>query len=329
MGSTAYRRYLLVIIAITALLASADICLLQRSSVWVGRGNAAELGAGIGLGAFYIGVGLILRLAAPKTSIVLRPIVARVEAALYDIGAFLGLFFAFTAASCLFMYLAAATKRPLLDADLAAIDQALGFRWLQTVETANSFPMIATVMVFCYASIGYQIPGTALFLVVAGKRERLFEFGATLVVSLMLTDLAMLAVPAAGAYSFYRPGEMSFNHFTAVGGLAHLSTLEHLRSGVPFEFLSSKIIGLTSFPSFHTALGILVTFAARRTILFWPVAAVNAIMVLATIPEGGHHLVDVIGGICVAVAAIAAVRSIGRYERGKAAVGAVNPPSEA
>lgn len=232
-----------------------------------------------------------------------------------NIGVFLVMFFAFTAASCLLMYLAADTARPLMDVDLAAVDQALGFHWQKTVELANSSSVAAAVMVFCYASIGYQIPLTAMFHVVAGKRERLFEFAATLVISLLLTNAVMLAIPAAGAYAYYRPDAAAFSNFTAVGGLAHLKTLAELRSSEPFEFVMSKVIGLTCFPSFHTTLAILVTFALRRTFLFLPAAITNAIMIVATIPEGGHYLVDVLGGGCVAALAIAMVLAVGSSPR--------------
>jgi membrane-associated phospholipid phosphatase len=43
-------------------------------------------------------------------------------------------------------------------------------------------------------------------------------------------------------------------------------------------------------------------------VVFWPVAAVDAIVLVATPIQGGHHLVDVIAGSGVAVLAIAAAK---------------------
>ncbi|RUU98470.1 hypothetical protein EOB36_23690 [Mesorhizobium sp. M6A.T.Cr.TU.017.01.1.1] len=50
----------------------------------------------------------------------------------------------------------------------------------------------------------------------------------------------------------------------------------------------------------------------------WPIAVLNALMIIATLPEGGHHLIDVLAGAMVGVASIFAVRMIGAYERGRA-----------
>jgi membrane-associated phospholipid phosphatase len=40
----------------------------------------------------------------------------------------------------------------------------------------------------------------------------------------------------------------------------------------------------------------------------WPMLALNALMILAAIPVGGHYLVDILAGAATAVAAIVAVK---------------------
>jgi membrane-associated phospholipid phosphatase len=67
--------------------------------------------------------------------------------------------------------------------------------------------------------------------------------------------------------------------------------------------------GLVTFPSFHTTLGILIVYAVRDfKVLAIFVGALNAVMIVATMPEGGHHLVDVLAGAGVALASISTVR---------------------
>ena len=63
--------------------------------------------------------------------------------------------------------------------------------------------------------------------------------------------------------------------------------------------------GLVTFPSFHTSLGFIFVYGARRVRwLFWLLIPVNAVMVISTLPVGGHYLIDVIAGVAAAIAAI-------------------------
>ncbi|BAV50572.1 hypothetical protein MLTONO_5670 [Mesorhizobium loti] len=231
-----------------------------------------------------------------------------------NIGAFLMLFIPFSVVSCLFMYLAAATRRPPVDSYLAAADASLGFDWPRVLAFVNAFPSISAILVFCYAALGYQVPIVVLLHSIMDRRERVLEFTALVAISLLTTEVIMLAFPAIGPYAFHKPDPASFTHFTGVG-VSHLSTIAALHSQAPLEFLVTKTVGLTCFPSFHTALGIIIVYCLRRTVLVIPAAFINAIMIVSTIPEGGHYLIDVVAGAMVAVGSILAVRIIGAYEQ--------------
>ncbi|MNV99911.1 hypothetical protein D3C71_1953360 [compost metagenome] len=41
-----------------------------------------------------------------------------------------------------------------------------------------------------------------------------------------------------------------------------------------------------------------------------PIAVLNAVMIIGTLPEGGHHLSDVIAGAMVAMVSILVVRAV-------------------
>jgi membrane-associated phospholipid phosphatase len=63
--------------------------------------------------------------------------------------------------------------------------------------------------------------------------------------------------------------------------------------------------GLIGFPSFYAADGFLGGWFARKIKwAFYPLLAFNGMMLLACPIDGGHHLVDLIGGGGVAAAAI-------------------------
>jgi len=63
--------------------------------------------------------------------------------------------------------------------------------------------------------------------------------------------------------------------------------------------------GLVGFPSFHTAQAIIAIWYARRLKrFFYPFLVFNILVVASTPIQGGHHVVDVIGGLAVAAFAI-------------------------
>ncbi len=304
------HRYVAVIIFVTAIFVAADLIMLPLSDVTFSPSNWVYLLKAVPLVAFFFAAARIVEMRRPRFPDAMQAFLVRTVGSMENIGTFLVLFIPLSGASFLFMYLAANTTRPLMDAYLASFDAAVGFNWIRTVELANMVPSVAAVMVFCYAALAYQVPLVFLVQSIGGGRERMLEFVALNALSGLMTGILMLAVPAAGAYSFHMPDRGMFSHFTGVGGLAHLSTLAQLRSSTPFTFVIGNTIGLTSFPSFHTALGIIITYNLRRSILFWPVAEINAIMILATVPEGGHYFADVLAGAAVALVSIAATRAV-------------------
>ncbi len=132
-----------------------------------------------------------------------------------------------------------------------------------------------------------------------------------LAISSAFTAAIMAVMPAAGAYAYFQPITSDFSNFTQRAGMWHYSELMRLRSGEPFSLLVTRAEGLATFPSYHTQLGIFVVYALRETrVLFWPVGVLNAVMIVSTLPEGGHHLFDVIAGASIGLLTICCVRAI-------------------
>ena len=64
---------------------------------------------------------------------------------------------------------------------------------------------------------------------------------------------------------------------------------------------------MIAFPSFHVTWAILLTYACRaKKIFFYPVALYNLILIISTVLLGWHYAMDVIGGVVLAIAGIAA-----------------------
>jgi PAP2 superfamily len=215
-----------------------------------------------------------------------------------------------------FTYLSASLAWPFQDVHLAMLDRLLRFDWLHFLSLTNAIPGLPAVLVFAYKSSGIQLLVVYLVLGLAGYRARLAESCALLAMTSLLTVIVNWAVPAAGAYVHYAPAQELFSGFSEAAGVWHYDLLLRLRLEPAPPFDLARIEGLVTFPSFHTALAILTTHAVRGfRYVFPPVALLNTLVIIATLPEGGHHLVDLIAGASIAVGVIALLRLIAPVKR--------------
>ncbi len=215
-----------------------------------------------------------------------------------------------TVPSITFMYLASATATPLQDQTLAAVDELFRFDWRYFHALMNR-PIVSTVLVWSYHFIGPQLLMVYALHAAFGDADKAIELNTLTAVSSVFVGWGMVFWPAAGAYSLYQtePG-----YFTAAAGMWHYHELELLRSGEPFPLAIERAQGLTTFPSFHSALGIIVTYSLREwRRIFYVAVLINTLMIISTIPEGGHYLIDVVAGIAIGVVAVAIVRMIEKY----------------
>ena len=91
--------------------------------------------------------------------------------------------------------------------------------------------------------------------------------------------------------------------------MIHLEQLEGLRDGSLSTLSMDGVVGMVTFPSFHTILALLVVWASRATWWFWPAALLNAVVIASTLPVGGHHLADLVGGALVTAVTIGVVHA--------------------
>jgi membrane-associated phospholipid phosphatase len=213
------------------------------------------------------------------------------------------LFLLGTVATGVFSYLLAGlSRRPLFDAQFAALDQALGLDWLAYRQVMLSTPALARFTSTCYALLGVELILLILTLDLIGRPQRARE----LFVGFMITALGAIligaAFPAAGAFVHYASPEMR--------GEAYVAQYLGLRDGSIQVFDLMRMEGIVQFPSFHAALALVCSYVVRGTRLFWPPLLVNLLVLLATPPAGGHHFTDVIAGLIVATLVIAGMRKL-------------------
>lgn len=229
-----------------------------------------------------------------------------------------------TAAMAVANYLMMTTALPLRDDTFAAMDRALGFDWPAMLAWVDARPVLARVLVAAYASSLPQMMAVIFVFGALGRADRLLEFAALYTLTgVAVAGVAML-VPAMGAYAHHAPDPALFDGFTRAGHI-HIDTLERLRAGMFGTLGLEETVGMVSFPSFHTVLAVIVTWAFRGTPVLVPVLALNVLVVLSTLPEGGHYLVDLFGGAAIAAGAILLVHRIGREGAARGAPAAALP----
>lgn len=205
-----------------------------------------------------------------------------------EILASLGALFLLPALGVPLSYAGASLAMPLQDDTFAAIDAALGFEWLSYAKWCASVPWLDTLQRLAYNSqISQAFLTVPVLAAWAPGRNR--EMLVALYLSLAATIVIFALLPTLG------PAEL--HGFSTPQG----AIITALRDGVPGPH---PYAGIISFPSYHTAMAVLFTLAHRGLPTFWPVAALNLLMLTAIPNIGDHYLTDMIAGVGVAIAGI-------------------------
>ncbi|HEY4344714.1 MAG TPA: phosphatase PAP2 family protein [Parvibaculum sp.] len=204
---------------------------------------------------------------------------------------------AYSIAIVLASYLTAAMNMPLLDATFARADAVLGFDWTAWLAWVNAHPLIGTALAYAYETSMPQVVVAIVLLSLMKRDAALSEYLNLFWMTTVATIILAALLPAAGAYDFLKPAPQLYSNLSPEGGIAHVHQFFGLRDGSLRAINLVELNGLVSFPSFHTALAIITAWA------FWtipwlrfPAISLNAVVILSTPTQGGHYLVDVIGG---------------------------------
>jgi len=195
---------------------------------------------------------------------------------------------ALSAPGIVLSYFFATIGGPTWDDAFARLDLALGFDWQAFAIWIASVPHLHFVLSIAYAAL---LPQTVLSVIYLATRRSAEELIWAIVVSTFVTVALSPVFPCAG-------------HFPDA---SYAQTFLALRLGTVRVIDLAAPEGIIAFPSYHTAMAILLAFVMRRE---WPsifagACALDGLMVIACPTEGGHYLVDVIGGGAVAVVTIA------------------------
>lgn len=208
-------------------------------------------------------------------------------------------------------YLGFVLHRPLQDEYLAGIDRALGLDWWSYVIWIKSNPFAGRVLYFAYQSSQLQLVAAILLLGITHRFARLdrltlaFMIAGSLTIAFWVLFPSFGALPLRYALGLPDPGfTLAMSKKVAMQQLAlHAGPLPPLR----FEDLT----GYVGFPSFHTVVAILTIQALWRLPVSGPLALAANILILLAIPaDGGHHFVDMAGGVLVVLLSLALATAI-------------------
>jgi membrane-associated phospholipid phosphatase len=206
-------------------------------------------------------------------------------------------------------YIGAMADLPLRDREMMWIDRHLGFDWLQMMQALDRWPLVLDVLDGAYATFTSQLIGTALVLILAGRMRELDRFFLTFVCAAIMAEMASVFIPTLGPMSA-AGSHADFAHLSTLGRTTAEIVLK-LRDGALRAIDLEAINGIISFPSLHAAVSVIVPFSLRwNRPLFWPIAVLDAVMLVSAVPSGNHYLADVIGGVTVAALAIVCSRPI-------------------
>jgi membrane-associated phospholipid phosphatase len=203
-------------------------------------------------------------------------------------------------------YVANALNWPLQDQALLLIDRAMGLDPESIAAFANDHSWLMKYLNIGYGLIKWPLLGIPIILSMTLRFVRLQQFVLALNIALAVTVVISVFVPAVGTY--YGLNESPTERFPLIDSnnyIAQFRDISALRDGSLRHLELFKLAGIVSFPSFHTASGVLYVWALWPVRGFrWATVGVNAWMIVATPLIGAHYIIDIVGGAVVAAGCV-------------------------
>jgi hypothetical protein len=190
-------------------------------------------------------------------------------------------------------YGALALGRPFVDVWLDSADRWLGIDVPQITAWTAQFPWLVSLLNVTYNTLAPQLVVPLVVLSLAGDGKALWEYLWHLHVSLIGALICLALWPTVYVFTY--------RHFDPLVAPAMVEScmtqLWGFHAGRSHVVSMQDMQGLISFPSFHTAAALAVTWALRRQSrwIWMPIALVNVGLVSATIFLGLHYVTDLIG----------------------------------
>jgi PAP2 superfamily len=279
------ERFLLLVVLAAGLVACVTALALQRDVAWPPflSGFAAAFGMA--------GIGAYIRGAKEKP---------RLALGLIGFAIFAG----FTAASSIMIFALLPLPFPMVDQALVTSGHWLGYDWQEFVAAMTGYPIASQALGYVYHSALPQILLTICLLAAYGRSLQLYRFLLVGMVTLVVAVAIWWRWPSVGYVGVLpqSPEVLAANGLSF--GRDYGGYLTRLLQEGPGRITPEAITGVVGFPSYHMVMACMVAWYCRRTLLFLPLLLLNLAMIPATLLHGGHHLIDLIGGLVVFAAGV-------------------------
>lgn len=211
----------------------------------------------------------------------------------------IGFFMAFTSACSVLIYTLLPLPHPMVDGFLTQTGLWVGYDWPAFVHTMTGYPAVSRALGHVYHSAIPQMLLTICLLAAYGRSIDLYRFLFVGMVTLIIAVAIWWRWPSVGYVVDlpYSPEVMAENGFRFKVNYGDILT-RLLQEG-PGRITPAVITGVVGFPSYHTVMALMVTWYCRRTIVFLPILLLNLAMIPATLLHGGHHAIDLLGGLII------------------------------
>jgi membrane-associated phospholipid phosphatase len=205
----------------------------------------------------------------------------------------------FTASFSVMNYFLLTVAGPRIDRSLAAIDRMMGVDWPALMRLAEAHPTTNLMLFASYNSMLLQAAVLINCLGLWGRSADVYKLCLSVAIGAGVSILAWTLTPSFGAFVVYGVPDAGAN-FPVMADNGYAQELLDLLKNGPGYITPYKVKGLIGFPSFHTALAVLLAYYGWKLwFLRWPFLVLNLLVVVSTPIQGGHHLVDVLAGIAV------------------------------
>lgn len=220
----------------------------------------------------------------------------------------------FSVAAAVLTYLCASWSLPVRDNIMVAFDRFLHFNLHSVTLVLLSHHVLYFVLKVLYASIVVQIAASVLLFAHLRAPQHNARLLASSIISLLAAAVISGLLPMLGPVPSEDP---------ALATVVVRDVLA-MRAGGPVIRNIADLQGIIWFPSYHAVLGILIPWAHRGLPTFWAVALLNGLMMFSIPSVGNHYVTDVLGGLALAAASIAATNLwLARAAHGQTRIGQV------
>ncbi|WP_375775607.1 phosphatase PAP2 family protein [Bradyrhizobium sp. ma5] len=204
-------------------------------------------------------------------------------------------------------------KFPLIDDSLADADRVIGIDLPSIILWFAKHPWLTELLAAAYCSSFVQVAALFVLLAATKRFDKLWQLAFVFALTIVASTMFSVFWPAKGAFVYFDHPVAILDALPEHAGIYHLAKFEYFRNGASPELSLSNLQGVVTFPSFHTCLALMTIFATIGTRWLFGITLVwNLLVLVSTLPIGGHYVIDLTCGALLWLAATKIEAMLGR-----------------